>query len=114
MENIYKWLFGESKWQQKKKLKRLLLITVVLAVIALILLTDGLESSMFVMTIILLVWGWGFVRATASKVGGIIDIFGGDVAIFVLSIILWIFLGVFGGAASFILGIVRFIELKRE
>lgn len=114
MEKICKWLFGESKEQQKKKLKKLLCWTVVLAIIALLLLFDGPNHAMFMVAIIFLMWGWSFVRATAATVGRVIEAFGSDVAIFAISLVLWVFLGIIGGVISLILGIIRFVQLKTE
>lgn len=114
MESVYKWLFGESKWQQKKKLKKLLCCTAALAVIALILLFDDPSRALFMVAVIVLMWGWGFVRATAATIGKMMEIFGSDVAMLVISLILWFFLGIFGGSVSLVLGIIRFIQLKKE
>lgn len=114
MENIYRWLFGENKWEQKKKLKRLLLWTTILAVISLLLLVDGPKWTMVMVAIIILMWGWNFVSATAAKAGGIIAFFDNDIAIFVITLILWLFLGLIGGIISLILGIIRFIQLCKE
>lgn len=114
MENVYKWLFGESKWQQKKKLKKLLCWTAVLAVIALILLIDGPNGAKFMTAVIILMWGWNFVRAAAATVGRVIGAFGSDIAIFVISLFLWFLLGIVGGVISLVLGIIRFIQLCIE
>lgn len=116
MENICRWLFGESKWQQKKKLKKLLILTAILAVIAILLLFDfeGPWGTVVMAVIILLMWGWSFVSATAATVGRIIAFFDSDMAMFVISLILWLFLGIIGGVISLVLGITRFIQIRNE
>lgn len=114
MENIYKWLFGENKWEQKKKLKKLLCWTAVLGVIALILLVDGPGRAKFMVAVIILMWGWNSVRAAAALVSGMLEIFGSEVAIFVISLVLWFFFGMIGGVIALALGIIRFIQLRDE
>lgn len=114
MEKIYQWLFGESKWQQKKKLKKLFILTAILAVIAFILLLDGPGRAAFMAVVIILMWGWSFVRAAAVTVCRVLGAFGSDVAIFVLTLILWVFLGIIGGVIALILGIIRLIQIWDE
>ena len=114
LDNMCSWLFGESKWQQKKKLKKLLIWTAVLAIIAFLLLFDGPIGTAIMGAIIILMWGWNFVSATAASVGRIINFFDNDMAIFVIFIILWLFLGIIGGVISLVLGIIRFVQIREE
>lgn len=113
MEKIYAWLFGENKWTQEKKIKKLLIVTIVLTALAFILLIDSPKASGVVLILILLIWGWGFARATMTKVAGIIAFFDSDMAIFVFTLFVWLFFGLAAGALSLLLGIIRFIQLKK-
>lgn len=114
MENIYAWLFGESRWAQEKKLKKLLIVTIALVALALILLMDGPGSARNVLIVICLIWGWGPIRATMAKVAGIITFFDSDIGVLVITLFIWFFFGIAAGAISLLLGIIRFIQLKRE
>lgn len=114
-EKVCAWLFGENKWQQEKKIKRLLIITAIASVlIILLMVVDSVGYAAGMGAIIILIWGWGFVRATAAVVGRIGVFFNNDMALFIISVILWLFLGLFGGMVSLILGIIRFIQIRRE
>ena len=114
MEKACAWLFGESKWAQEKKLKKLLIITAPLVILALILLIDGPDSTRNVFIVILLIWGWGPIRATMTKVAGFISFFDNDIGILIFTLMIWFLFGIAAGAISLLLGVIRFIQLKRE
>ena len=85
-----------------------------MAIIAFLLLFDGPIGTAIMGAIIILMWGWNFVSATAASVGRIINFFDNDMAIFVIFIILWLFLGIIGGVISLVLGIIRFVQIREE
>lgn len=114
MEKVYSWLFGESKWQQKKKLKKLLCVTGIMVVIAVLMLFDDPWLSVGVVVVDILIWGWNFVRATAEKVSKITEALGNDVVIFVITVMYWIAFAMIGGVISLILGIIRFIQIWND
>lgn len=114
-EKICEKLFGEGKWEQEKKLKTLLLVTAILCVIAILgMFIDGPQNAIIEVVIIALIWSWRFIRAMATSVGRIINFFDNDLAIFIVFIILWLSLGLICGTISLVLGIIRFVQLKRE
>lgn len=114
-DRICAWLFGESKWEQKKKLKRLLWVTAILSAFTIIsMFVDGMRDAAWMVAIILLVWGWSFVRAMATAVTKIVTFIENDLVLIIISIILWLFLGVIGGILALVLGIIRSIQLRGE
>lgn len=113
MEKIFSKLFGETKWEQKKKLKKLFIWTAIFTILALLLLIDGPAGAAVMVVIAILMWGWVFVRAATRAAANILEIFGSDIAILLISLVLLIFLGIFGGLISLVLGIIRFIQLKK-
>lgn len=114
-DRICAWLFGESKWEQKKKLKRLLWVTAILSALTIIsMFADGIGYAAWMVAIILLVWGWGFVRAMATTAAKIVAFIDNDLVLIIITIILWLFLGVIGGILALVLGIIRSIQLREE
>lgn len=108
-------LFGEERWQQERKLKILLIVTVILSVCAVVSgVTDGARMAAGIMALAILIWGWGFVRAMMGAVGGIIHFFNNDIAVFVITVLLWVFLGLIGGVISLTVGIIRLIQIKSQ
>lgn len=114
MEWIYSRLFGETKWQQEKKLKRLLIITAIIIILSVIEPIEEPILAVVIFLILLLIWGWGFVSATAKKAAGIIAFFNNDIAIFVITIVYWLMFGSIIGAIALVLGIIRFIQIKMD
>lgn len=112
MERIYSKLFGETKWQQEKRLTKLLIITAIMAILTLIELIEEPKLAVVILLINFLIWGWSFVSATSKKVAGIIAVFDNDIAIFVFTIVYWLMFGIIVGAVSLVLGIIRFIQIK--
>lgn len=112
-ERMYARLFGETKWKQEKRLKRLLIITAILAVLAVIGLMEDPRMTAVMLLINFLVWSWSFISATSRNVSNIISFFDNDMAIFVFTILCWLIFGTIVGAMMFILGIIRFVQIKR-
>lgn len=112
-EEIYEQLFGEGKYQQKRKLKKLLCITVILAVIALILWIESAAEALFVVAVILLMWGWKMVKGIVYKAAAFFS-WCNDGVIMFLGVLLWLAFGLIFGALTLVVGIVRFIQLQNE
>ncbi len=114
MEKIYSWLFGETKWQQEKKLKKLLCLTAVFGVLILIELLIRSAEVYLTAGLLIMIWGWSFVSAAARTVCRVIVFFNSDIAILILTVITWMLFGIFGGILSLILGVIRYIQLRKE
>lgn len=113
MEKICKWLFGEELITQEEKIKKLLYWTLgMLAGMVILIFVDPALAGA-VIAIIFLMWGWRVVLATA-KVNKITELFNYNVAIFVVILILWLMFGYLAGIVCFILGVIRYIQLRRR
>lgn len=113
MEKICKWLFGEELITQEEKIKKLLYWTLGMLVVMVILIFIEPALAEAVIAIIFLMWGWRVVLATA-KVNKITELFNYNIAIFVVILILWLMFGYLAGIVCFILGIIRYIQLRRR
>lgn len=113
MDKICSWLFGEEKWMQEAKLKKLLLWS------AGILVVGGIQSitwppfTPIMLGVLFLMWGWRIVQATTG-VGRITEIFQNDAIVVFLILFGWLLFGCFAGAVCCLLGIIRYIQIKRE
>lgn len=111
MDAICRGLFGEEKWMQEEKIKKLLYWT------AGILVVGGIQSYTFppfipvMLGVLFLMWGWRVVQATTG-VSKITEIFKNDGIVVFLILLAWLIFGCFAGAVCFLLGIIRFIQLK--
>ena len=113
MEKIYRRLFGESASTQKKKIKKLLYWTLAMIVGMIILVFVEPSYAEAMIGVIFLMWGWRVFLATA-KVNKITELFNYNVAVFAIVIILWLMFGDLAGIVCFILGIIRYIQLRKK
>lgn len=113
MEKIYKRLFGENVYVQKKKIKKLLYWTMamVAGVVILIFIEPFYAEAMI--GAIFLMWGWRVFMA-AAKVNKITELFDYNVAIFAIVIILWLMIGYLAGIVCFVLGSIRYVQLRKK
>ena len=112
MERIFKWLFGEDINTQEEKIKKLLCWTVAMLAGMVILVFINLAYAEAMIAVICLMWGWRVVKATA-KVNKITELFDYNVVVFAVVITLWLTLGYFAGMIYFVLGIIRYIQIKK-
>ncbi len=98
-------LFGIGKEAQEKFLVKMMIISMVVFLVAIILHVNG------AIALVLLIWGW---RAMCACIGvtRIGKFFQYNVVIIVLAIAIWLALGVFAGLGVFIIGIIKLIQLK--
>lgn len=113
MENLYKRIFGENVTVQKKSIKKLLYWTLVMVVGMVILIFVEPFYAEAILGIIFLMWGWRVFMA-AAKVNKITELFNYNVAVFVIVIILWLLVGYLAGIVCFILGIIRYVQLRKK
>lgn len=113
MEKIYRWLFGESESVQKKSIKKLLYWTLAMIVSMVILIFIEPSYAEAMIAVIFLMWGWRVFLA-AAKVNKITELFNYNIAVFAIVIILWLMVGYFAGIACFVLGIIRYIQLRKK
>lgn len=113
MENIYKRLFGENESVQEDRIKKLLYWTLAMVVGMVILIFVEPFYAEAMIGVIFLMWGWRFFLATV-KVNKITELFDYNVAVFAVIIILWLMIGYFAGIVCFILGIIRYIQLRKK
>lgn len=113
MENIYKRLFGKNESVQKKRIKKLLYWTLAMVVGMVILIFVEPFYAEAMIGIIFLMWGWRVFMAVA-KVNKITELFDYNVAVFAVIIILWLMVGYLAGIVCFILGIIRYVQLRKK
>lgn len=112
MKKICSWLFGEDEMVQKDTIKKLFYWTIGLLAAMIILLFIEPSLSAALIAVIFLMWGWRVVCAT-SKVNKITELFHYNVGVFAVILVLWLFFGYIAGMACFVIGIIRYIQLRK-
>lgn len=113
MEKIYKSLFGENIRAQKEKIKKLLCWTMAMVAGMVILIFIEPPYAEAMIGVIFLMWGWRVVLATA-KVNKITELFDYNVAVFAIVIVLWLMVGYLAGIVCFVLGCIRYVQLRKK
>lgn len=116
MEKICKLLFGETKTLQKRKIKKLLCITVILGAVSIFLaLFDSTPTlAIIFFMIIILMWGWKASFGLVRYVADMLNLFGNDIAILFISVVLWVTVGLVLGVCSFIIGMIQLVQISKE
>lgn len=104
-ESICIKLFGEGEKNQEKLLIKLTLISSITFLIAVFMNVGGAIALPF------LIWGW---RALCACIGvtQISRFFEYNIVIIIISILIWLALGMFAGIFVSIIGVVRLIQLE--
>lgn len=112
---MIKRLFGETKEAQLAFLKKKMIITAILVIIAGIIAIFLPEAASIALAIAAYVWGWSFM-GTFFGITTLGSIFAGGRNLFVGIMIFFLYLsiGYLFGIFAFIIGACRFIQLKAE
>lgn len=100
-------LFGTEKEKQEKLLVKLMLISLVSVVVAIIADFQGAYAFMFI------VWGW---RALCACTGitQISQFFEYNIVAIIIAVLVWLTIGMIAGVGICIIGTIRFIQLMVE
>ncbi len=112
MEKVYRRLFGEDIREQEGKIRKLFNWTLVMLAGMVILFFVSPSYGTAMIGVIFLMWGLPVVKATA-KVNKVTELFNYNVAVFAIVIILWLCFGYLTGIVCFLMGIIRYIQIKK-
>lgn len=113
MEKIFKWLFGENERLQEKKLKKLLQWTLGMFAGMIIFIFISPACAEAIIAVILLMWGWSVAMAIL-KINKIVDVFSFNFIVIAFILVFWLMIGYLAGIVCFVLGIIRFIQLRKR